>query len=219
MAVDNQAVQLALRARLLTLSVCTTGSTTLEAIATGYQRASGSFLTDGFAPGMEVTPSGFTQTAVGVIDSVTALVMTINGGRTIQASGAGRSLSVGVPSKAAWDNVNLEPVAPQPYLEEEYVPATSQLRSMPAAGGSMEDTGLYMLRWYSKAGTGLQALRRASDAVLALFAAGTGLVVATGVTVRVRSDVAPVAGAIRATGSGWSVVVITVPWRLDYNHS
>lgn len=220
MALSHQAVQLALRARLLTLSVCTTGSTTLSATATGYARASGSFLTDGFAAGMEVTPGGFAQTAVGVITSVSAFVMTISGGRTVEASGAGRTLSVGLPSLQAWDNVAIEPVAPQPYLEEEYVPATSALRTLPATGGSMEDTGLYMLRWYSRAGTGTQALRKACDAVIALFAAGTALVVATGITVRVRSDFAPVAGSIQSgESSGWAVVVITIPWRLDYIHS
>jgi hypothetical protein len=50
---------LALRGRVLTLSVATTGTTSLAATATGYTRAAGSFVTDGFKPGMEVLAAGF----------------------------------------------------------------------------------------------------------------------------------------------------------------
>lgn len=216
MAVDHTAVQLALRARLRTLAAVTTGSVTLAATATGYSRLTGSFLTDGFAAGMEVTPGGFTQTAVGVITSVSALAMTISGGRTVESSGAGRSLSVGLPSLVAWDNQAITPVAGQPYGEEEYVPGPSRALTMPTADATMEDTGLYVFRWYSKAGAGLPALRKPADAILTLFKAGTALQVASNVVVRVRADVAPYAGPVRSLGIDWSVVVITIPWRLSY---
>jgi hypothetical protein len=215
-AVDHTAVHLALRARLLTLEVCTTGTTTLEAVAAGYQRASGSFVTDGFAVGMEVTPTGFTQTTVGVITAVTATLLTISGGRTVEASGAGRSLAVTVPGVRAWPNVRVAPVVGRPYLEEEYVPGTSRVRTFPAASGSLEDTGLYVLRWYAPAETGLQALTQPADAVLALFKGGTALAVAAGLTCRVRTDPAPFRSAVRAAAAGWAVVTITIPWRLDY---
>lgn len=211
---DHVAAQLAFQARLRTLSVVTTGSTTLSATATGYARAAGSFLTDGFAVGMEVTPTGFTQTTVGVIDAVTALTMTIDGGRIVQAAAAGRTLAVGLPTLRAWDNVAIDPVVGQPFIEEEYVPATSEAVTIPALGGTLRDTGLYVLRWYSRQGTGSLALRQPADAILALFKPGTALAVGSAF-LRVSSKTAPWAGQIRTTGDGWAVVTVTIPWWWD----
>jgi hypothetical protein len=210
---DHTSIQFALRARLLTLEVCTTGATTLESTLSGYQRASGSFLTDGFTAGMEVTPTGFTETEVGVITAVDALTMTIDGGRSVQSSGAGRTLAVNLPELRAWDNVALAPVAGRPYIEEVYIPATVSLLSAPSAGGTAEDTGLYVVRWYGLANKGLAALSRAASATLELFKPGTGLNIADG-TVRVRGDIGPFRGAMQADAPGWMLVTITVPWRL-----
>lgn len=213
---DMTAVQLALRARLLTLSVVTTGAVSLSAVAAGYQRATGSFLTDGFAAGMELSATGFTTAAnngTHVVTSVTASTLEVSGGLTAE-SAVTATLAVGVPALRAWDNVAITRIAGQPYLEEEYVPATRRAVSFPAASGQLEDTGLYVLRWYGVPGVGLTALRAAADAVLALFAPGTAIEVATGVVIRVRSDVGPFAGAIRPEHPGWAMVTITVPWRL-----
>lgn len=224
MGADRLAVHLALRARLLTLAVVTTGSTTLEATATGYARAAGSFLDDGFEPGMEVTPSGFASTTPGTVTAVAALTLTIDGGRTAEAAGAGRTLAVGLPSRMAWENVPLAPVVGQPFGEEEFVPTPGRARTFPADVASMEETGLYVVRVYVPQQVGTNALRRYADALVALFKAGTGLTPATGHTLRVRSDFAPWASGVRfqtdATGravaAGWAVVTVTIPWRLEY---
>lgn len=210
---DHLAIQLALRARLLTLEVCTTGSTTLAATATGYSRAGGSFLTDGFAVGMEVTPTGFTETDRGMITAVDALTMTIDGGRDVESSGAGRTLAVGLPQYRGWDNTRLDPEGGRPYIEEQYIPATVSLLSGPADGGTVEDTGLYVVRWYGQADTGLSALAEPTSAILELFKPGTGLTVADG-TVRVRGDIGPSRGPILADLPGWVVVTVSIPWRL-----
>jgi hypothetical protein len=211
---DHTAIQLALRTQLRTLTVCTTGSKTLEATLSGYQRADGgSFLTDGFAVGMEVTPSGFAETDRGVIAAVTATVMTLRDSHSAEAPGAGRSLTVGLPELAAWDNTHLSPEAGRPYIEEEYIPATSSLLSSPSTGGTAEDTGLYVIRWYGLANTGLASITNAASAILELFKSGTALSIADG-TVRVRGDIGPFRGPIRGDQPGWSVVTVTVPWRL-----
>jgi hypothetical protein len=34
----------------------------------------------------------------------------------------GRSLSVLIPSRRAWENIHFEPVTDTPYVEEEYLP-------------------------------------------------------------------------------------------------
>ncbi len=54
----------------------TTGSTTLSAVAGGYARTTGSFITDGFYPGMSVTASGFTSAANNGSSTVTAVTAT-----------------------------------------------------------------------------------------------------------------------------------------------
>ena len=210
---DHVAIQKALRARLLTLYVCTTGTTSLSATLSGYARSSGSFLVDGFAVGMEVLPTGFTDTDRVVITSLTATAMTVDGGRTVDAEAGGRSLAVGLPEGIAWDNVMLTPTGGRPYLEESYIPATSSLVSAPATGGTAEDTGLYVIRWYGLANTGLGSLAAPASAILELFKPGTALTVADG-TVHVRGDIGPFGGAIRGDLPGWSVVTVTIPWRL-----
>ena len=211
---DHTAIQLALRTQLRTLSVCTTGTVTLEATLSGYQRADGgSFLTDGFAVGMELLPAGFANNDRGVIAAVTATVITLRDGIVAEGSGAGRSLTVGLPEFCAWENTHLSPTSGRPYIEEEYIPATSSLLSAPSSGGTAEDTGLYVIRWYGLANTGLASVTDAVSAILELFKAGTSLTVADG-TVRVRGDIGPFRGPLRADAPGWVVMTATVPWRL-----
>ena len=53
--IDSVSVQTSFRARARTVSVATTGSVQLSATTTGYHRASGSFIADGFQAGMEIT--------------------------------------------------------------------------------------------------------------------------------------------------------------------
>ena len=82
----------------------TTGSVTLSASSTGYARSSGSFLTDNFRAGMELTTvSGFavsgnnvSNAAGKVITAVTALTMSCTGNAT-DAAASGRVLTAGLP--------------------------------------------------------------------------------------------------------------------------
>lgn len=209
--IDHLALQLALRAHALTLEVCTTGTTTLEATATGYARASGSFLTDGFAVGMEVTPSGFPQTAVGVITAVTALTMTINGGRTVATAAGGRSLRVLLPSVRRWENVDVTPTAAQPWVEEEYLPGPLAKTTL-GAFGDIEALPQYVLRFGVPTGGGATALRRYTGALLTHFAPTTPISVSGG-TVRVRADVGPFASPVSVTAEGWAVSSLSIPLR------
>jgi Domain of unknown function (DUF4397) len=54
----------------------TTGSTSLSATATGYARAAGSFLTNGFKIGQQITASGFTNAANNGRSTITAVTAT-----------------------------------------------------------------------------------------------------------------------------------------------
>src|SRR6185503_14232379 len=104
--IDTTAATLALRNRAIGLVVCTTGSTSLSATTTGYHRAAGSFITDGFQPGMETLPSGWSVTgnnARCVITQVTASDLTIDGGRSVEAAGSGKTIAVGLPGIRIWE--------------------------------------------------------------------------------------------------------------------
>ena len=210
---DMDAVDLAFRAVCATLVVATTGTTTLSATATGYARSSGSFLTDGFHVGMEVVPSGFTQTTPAVITAVTALTMTVDGGRTVQSSGSGRTLAVGFPTLRGFDNSAVAPLTGRHYVETELVPASTRLLTFPANGGTREDTGLFVVRWYGIANTGAKGLRTCLDALAARFRPGSTFAAGAD-TVRVRADSGPFTGPISQRQGGFALAVLTIPWRV-----
>lgn len=76
----------------------TTGSTSLSATATGYARAAGSFITDGFAANDWITASGFTNAAnngVSQIVAVTATTLTVTKatGPVVEAAATGRTIT------------------------------------------------------------------------------------------------------------------------------
>jgi hypothetical protein len=209
--IDLAAAHLALRNRALSLVVCTTGSTSLSATATGYARAAGSFLTDGFYVGMEILTAGFAANGYRVLRGVTASALTTNPVPAVESAAGGRTISVGLPALRAWENVTFDPTVGRPYLEEDFVPATERLLSAPAAGGEVEETGLYALKWYGIAGTDILALRTSVHALKALFTPGTKMTAGSHV-VRVRTDTGPQTGQILPLTGGWSVLTLAIPW-------
>lgn len=234
--ISHLANTLALRNRALSVVVATTGSATLAATATGFTRATGSFLTDGFSVGMDVVTSGFTNAANngnGVVVGVTATTLTVsmyvvtitNGAQSvtrpatvIEASASGRTIAAKLPSMRAFENVDLIPAAGIPYVEEDYAPATHTLIAGPRQGGIAEETGLYMLKLYGPTNVGVGALRKLADALAALFAGGTILTSGAG-AVRIRGDVAPVPAQILPQGNGWSVLPLSVYWLANSSNT
>lgn len=209
---DLTATTLALRNRAVSLMVATTGSTTLSATATGYARTAGSFVTDGFCVGMEITPAGFATNTVDIITGVTATDLTTKNARAVEVAASGRTISVGLPALRAFENVDFTPVSGRPYVEEDFIAATNTLLTTNASSGTLEETGLYVLKWYGLSNYGVSALRKSVDALKALFAPGTTVAVGSN-TVRVRADVGPFTGQILPQDGGWSVLTLTIPWR------
>jgi hypothetical protein len=125
-----------------------------------------------------------------------------------------RVLTLGtLPAARAWTNKDFTPTSGVPYVEEDYVPATSSLIAGPASGGLVEDTGVYVIKWYGLANTGLQVLSSA-NALLALFSPGFALTASDGTTVRLRGDSAPSLGQVLPVSGGWAVCPVTVPFRI-----
>lgn len=215
--IDHQANRLALRARALTLQVCTTGSTTLSATATGYARSSGSFITDGFRAGMEVTASGFSKSAnnqTAVVTGVTATALTCDG-TTVESAGAGRSISVGLPSVREWENLEptSDPPVGTPFVREQYVPGPSRLITG-GDGATIELTGLYVLHVEVPENTGPDAASGYADALITHFAPRTKLTLPNGDVLRIRGDAGPYPGQLIRRRPDWATLPITFPWRV-----
>lgn len=206
--VDHFLLLGALRARLKELEVATTGTTTLGSSADGYTRSAGSFITDGFRVGMEVTPSGFVSNDTpGIITEVFALLMEIEGGLTVEAEAPGRSLVVGLPEKRAWENMAFTPKDGRWYIEEDYIPG-------PSSGVAFKELQVdptYVLRLYGISDRGVGALYKVAGEILALFAPHSTMLASDGHILRVKGDPAPDFGKALPEGASHVMTVINVP--------
>jgi hypothetical protein len=218
--IASSLAHLALRNRMLGTTVATTGSISLSATSTGYARASGSFLTDKFAVGMEITEvTGFSVSGNNQATTVQGRMITEISATAIACTGcatdvaaAGRVITAGVPFRKAFDNVKVTPTPGFPYLEEELVPAPSRVRTLPVAVGYAEDTGLYVVRWFGLSDTDILAIRRGVDAILARFTPATQFALSDGTTLRIPSENGPRAGQITRVEGGWSYCLLEIPY-------
>lgn len=226
MSFSPRLTRLALRTKLLTLAVCSTGSMSLSATATGFHRASGSFITDGFVPGMWFTRTGFSVNTPGVITAVTAtdLAVTLyaiaftNGVQSVtspavavETAASGRTITVGLP-RQAWENVAFTPIAGVPYVREDFVPGPSEKVTY-GPTGIVEWLPLFEPQIHVASGTGSDASDLYTGALLALFAPGTPITV-SGASVVVRGKPAPYSGQLLQSEPGFAVTPVTVPLRL-----
>lgn len=225
------ATQFALRAKLDTLEVLTTGSASLSATATGYARSSGSFVTDGFRRGMEILASGFgtsDNNGRGVVTHVTALALTVTAydvdevdgklstvARTlaVESEGAGREISVPRPGLMAWENIPIRPTRGVPYTEEQYLPGPPPRQITLGPLGELEIEPMYNVQVHVPENTGFEAAAKYADALATLFAPRTEITVGSDVA-RVRPETGPFRGQLRRSEPGWVVVPITFPLRL-----
>jgi hypothetical protein len=205
-------MQLALRSKLAALLVATTGVMSLSATSTGYARTTGSFVTDGFAVGMEVTPAGFATNTPRVITAVTALALTVSGAVTPETAAGSRSLTVGLPVSRAWENVAFQPTAGVPWVREEFLPGpTTQVTIGP--NGELEALPQYAIYVNVKDDTGLTA-KRYVNALRVLFAPRTEMQLTNGDWLRVRADTGPYAGQLQQSQPGFATQPLTIPLRL-----
>jgi hypothetical protein len=213
---DHVAIQMAARNWARTLVVTTTGAVTLSATATGYARTVGSFYDDNLWPGMEITPAGFATNTPRVITAVTPLTVTVSGTVPVESAAAGRSLTVGLPSRRAWVNEAFTPpLQGVPYVEEGYLPGPPAGQVTIGPLGEIEAEPTYVLNVSLPAGTGL-TIDRYTDALYRLFAPRTAIPLANGDVVRVRSDPAgaPTPSPTQQGETGFAVKVFRAPLRI-----
>lgn len=189
--IDNVIALKALRSRLLGTVVATTGVTTLTATGNGYSRSVGSFITDGFTRGMEVTPSGFANNEVHVIKEVTASTITLLSPRPPQASGAGRELSVVPPTLVAWENIAEDGMDDKRwFMAEEYIPSP-QFRIGVGPGAEFDERPQYVITVYGLPDFGVTALYKMADAILLRFPPLLAMTLVDSNVLRVRSGSGP----------------------------
>lgn len=119
----------------------------------------------------------------------------------------------GVPT-GAYANVDFTPTTGTAYVEEDFEPDTAQLRTVNAQGGITITTGLYAIRYFGPSNADAMTIEAGCDAIVAKFAAGTGLTLSGGDVVVIRGDPAPIAGPVRPARPGWSYSVIRIWWRV-----
>ena len=212
--ISHPLMQLAMRAQLLTVAVCTTGAVSLSATATGYARAAGSFLTDGFQPGMELTASGFSTSGnngVKVITAVSDLAIACSG-CAVEAAGT-RTLAVALPSLRFWENTDPTQTPAAPYLIEQYLPGPATRDSIgPIARLTAEP--MYVVQIAVPENTGRGAAASYADAILAVFPPGLALTsLSNGDVLKVRGDTAPYRGQLVRGEPNTAVVTVSIPFR------
>lgn len=208
--IDHHAVLLAARNRLLGVEVCTTGATTLTATGTGFTRAAGSFITDGFKVGMEVVPTGFADNTPAVILSVSALAITLRSTRTAETAAGGRTLTVGIPPYRVWENTDFEPVDDRWFIDEDYIPGpTEQFTIGPQ--GHLEHAPIYVVKVFGISGSGVGALYDVTKEILGVFPPRYTMTLADSTVVRVRSQPAPYSSQLMQVDPGRAVVTVSIP--------
>jgi hypothetical protein len=205
---------LALDGDPLNRPVAKTGTMTLAAVADGYTRAAGSFLTDRFTKGMELTPAGFSSSATRQIVGVTATKIKVDGAVPVQAAAGGRSLKVGIPTTQAWEDIQFTPVAGVTWIEEQFV-AGPRWQSSVGEGGDLTLRPTLNVFVHVPSNSGLAA-RLYADAVLRLFAAGADIPLIAPTTpadyLKVRVDEAPTSfELIPSRFDGFSTIPVSVP--------
>jgi hypothetical protein len=206
--VDHLANLLALRALAAGLVVASTGETEIEATPTGFARAAGSFLADGFAVGMEVEPVGFASAVPAIVTGLSDLEMHTLGGQAPEAAAPSRALSVGLPSGRAWENARFTPQEGRWFAEEDYLPGPAR----EPVRGIVEGEPMYVLKLYSPPEYGVAALYTVSGALLDLYRPGMQIPLSTGDVLHVRTNPAPYRGQLTQR-NGRALVVVTIPTR------
>jgi hypothetical protein len=218
--IDDTAVQLKLRERFLSLVVSTvTPSTAISATKTGFARVSGSFLDEGFAPGMEVTGAGFrnaANNAAKIIIGVTATTLMTRDGAVAEAAATTKVLTVRVPETRAWELMQTDPAADRPFVAEAFAPATQRLRGT-SSNGVLDVTAVYKILWYALPNMSLRSQSLPMDRLARLFKVGTTIPLPSGDVIRVRTDIGPRPTDARRVDS-WSLRTFEIPlWWMTMN--
>lgn len=229
--IDHQVLQLGIRDALADLEVAYTApvygdvewgdlgaySIITMSVASGkYTRATGSFLTDGFKVGMEITATGFVEAdnnTTTTITAVTATTVSVTATLTDEDADTGRTLICGMPAGFATENVAFEPTQGVPFFEEAFPSGPTRQITL-GEFGWIEHDPLYVLHIHVPEGIGVGAANAYADGVITLLAPRAAVTLSNGDVVRVRTNPGPFRTQLRNFRTGYATVTVTVPLRL-----
>jgi hypothetical protein len=222
--IEDDAIQLAVRARLVTLAVANTGALSLSSSAAGGEDGASAYIgpAGSFAElrvGMEAVASGFpagAQTANGpaTITHLSSTVATVNRELPNVAAAGGRSLAVGFPSLVAWENVPFNRAEGRPYADESYLPGPAPFQR---TNGMLEAEPQYILTLYIPKGTGISADSKYTNALRRLFPPGLRIMLSDPIDqLNVRRDLGPNRDQRKFPDlvPGFMTVQFSIPMRL-----
>ncbi len=220
MPISQFEMQQALRVRLGTLDVSSLSGVDLAVAFASpfwtYTRTVGSFTDDGFYPGMEIQPAGFSDSKNNGLSTIKAsedLILTVDGTLAAEAAAGGRTLDVGLPSRKAWENIEFKPDLDQPYIEEELLPGVANQITV-GPGGRIEVEPIYIVNLFLPPDVGVEAMNLYGDALVDLFAPRVAMSLANGDVLRVRSTPSSSRGQLIQLKPGWATVPVTIPLRI-----
>jgi hypothetical protein len=118
-----------------------------------------------------------------------------------------------LPTLRAWENVDFTPSATQPSVSEEMGQSSDRLLSGTAANGTVETTGLYVVKLFGIAGRGDADIREIVTAIKTAFPIGAGTTALDSVdTLRIEGDAGYDVSQILSIGHGKSQCTLTIPW-------
>ena len=119
----------------------------------------------------------------------------------------------GFPALREHENVAFTPPTDgSMWSEEDYIPQPSTLTTT-RTRGRIEGRGLYVIRLYATANTGMKTLRDLATALCAWFT-GWVTTLGDGTLLRARDDLMPYAGQI-TNQNGPAFCAVTIPYRIE----
>lgn len=169
------AIRAALETHLVGTTIAGTGSRgDIGATATGYVRAAGSFLADGFGVGDTVRPSGFADQTLARVLAVSDAVLVVDRDVTPESAGAAVVLDVVLPARRRFEGQPFARPKDQPWLRAALRPQASPLVAF-GSGGVIRYQGAFLVELAEPvdAGRGLARAERLAGALRRQFRPGS----------------------------------------------
>lgn len=208
---------LAARAHLLATVIATTGETEIAATANGYVRHGGSFLEDGFVPGLEITPVGFPTNPVDVITHISADGTELRTANAHPVVAAGdRTIRALAPRQFQRGTKKVDFAVDRPYWRDRMLGGPSLGRTSFSRGNRRTSTEpLYEITVCGRVVDEDLVAQVMADAIADHFGSGTSLAV-LGAAEHMTLQATPLApiGPLGRNDEGRPTVVVTIPLRL-----
>lgn len=217
--IDHARWHLAVRNRLRTLVVAAAVGQ-VGTSGSAFTRSAGSWVAEGFAPGMEIQVGGFPgagQNGTYLVREVSELQLDVGEVLGATAAGPGRTVMAGVPSVFVLENSEIDDFSPtpgRPWFSEAWLPGGGTAQRTMGSGGEVEALPSYVVAAHVPQKSGGLVARRYADRIIGLFPPGLSIDVGPGDFCWVRWDQGPFPSQLAPSRPGWAVLTVTIPLRI-----